>query len=355
MNFKTTPSKRTDRPALSVILPVHDGQRTLPATLASWLAQDRQDWELLLVDNLSGDGSSELLHHAARRNPERGPSVRCFREERPGQSAASNRGATEARGRLLVFSAQDMLVPPDFLSRHLAAHSRAEPPCCVLGHIDYPRPLLDDRFLRCVVEETVYQFGFQAVGDPSRANPRCLYAPNFSLPAAVFRELGGFDEEFPWGWQDTDLGLRLSAAGIPLRYESTLIALHDHPLDWRGFCRRMEHTGGDLPRFLLKHPGFDDTDLLRRMLTMHFLDARRMVSAAQKLVLRWEEDPAAPLPRIELANGSRDTLSAAFVLLLKYHHFKGVHDGGRRLFGRELWQAWLEGKPWPALEAVLQD
>ncbi len=325
-------------PELSVLIPVFNGLRTLPATLAAWLDQQcDRSWELLLVDNGSSDGSIQWLKRNTPRLAEewRIP-IRCMQEARPGQSAASNRAAQEAKGKLLVFSAQDMLPGPGFLDGHLQAHARSRSAGrCILGHIAYPSELLQDPFLRCLVEETVYQFGFGAIGDPEDANPRCLYAPNFSLPKSCFLETGGFDERFPYGWQDTDLGLRLSERGVPLVYRKELTALHDHPLEWRGFCGRMHAIGRDFPLFLRKHPDFENQIEVDRHLQMHFHDARRLVSSAQKLVRLWELAPEDPFPELVLQeSGSKhDTLSAAFVLLLKYHFYKGVYDGRRKLAG----------------------
>ncbi len=324
------------RPQLSVVIPVFNGLRTLPATLDAWLSQTCDVcWEVVFVDNNSSDGSFDWMRtFALGRCLKAGVPCHSLREERPGQSAASNRGAAEARGRWLVFSAQDMLPQAGMLQGHLnALRENSQDLRVVLGHIAYPPEQLQDPFMRCLVEETVYQFGFDAIGDPEKANPRCLYAPNFSLPKALFIGQGGFDERFPYGWQDTDLGLRLAAAGTRLVYRKELCALHDHPLDWRGFCRRMHSVGQDFPRYLAKHPTFEDPAEVERHLRIHFHEARRLVSSAQKLVRLWEADPGQPLPDLQLHEGAghRNTLSAAFVLLLKYHFYKGVYDGQRAL------------------------
>ena len=327
---------------ISVLIPLFNGARTIEASLRDWLAQDEAALEVVVADNGSTDEGMALVERlAAGEAPGR---LRLVREARPGQSAASNAAARAARGELLVFSAQDMLVPPDLARRHREAQRRhgrefgAGVPLAVQGHISYPDETMSTPFMRCLVEETSFQFAFEQAGDPLDADPKCLYAPNFSLEAATFRRLGGFDEAFPYGWQDTDLGFRLQGLGGRLVYEAGLVAWHDHPVAGRTYCARMEAVGRDCPRFLDKHPGALDRERLRQGVRAHFLQGGRMASAASRLIRVAEEHPDAPLPPLELEGGpARDSLHAAWVLLMKYHLHKGIHDGGRQQWGRNCW------------------
>ena len=54
-------------PAVSVLLPVRDARRTLPACLRSLRAQTLQDHEVVAVDDGSTDGSGEILEAWSRR------------------------------------------------------------------------------------------------------------------------------------------------------------------------------------------------------------------------------------------------------------------------------------------------
>ena len=55
-------------PRVSVLLPVRDGEATLPACLASLDRQRLADWECVAVDDGSRDGSAALLRAAAARD-----------------------------------------------------------------------------------------------------------------------------------------------------------------------------------------------------------------------------------------------------------------------------------------------
>jgi glycosyltransferase involved in cell wall biosynthesis len=102
-------------PDVSVVVPVHDAEATLPACLQSLqsqsLAADR--YEIVVVDNNSRDGSAAVarLH----------PGVTVVEERRQGAYAARNRGLGLARGRVVAFTDPDCVAAPDWLEKALAA------------------------------------------------------------------------------------------------------------------------------------------------------------------------------------------------------------------------------------------
>ena len=52
---------------VSIVMPMHNSEDTLGASVESVLAQTYQDWELLIVDDRSTDGSAELARQFAAR------------------------------------------------------------------------------------------------------------------------------------------------------------------------------------------------------------------------------------------------------------------------------------------------
>ncbi len=106
-----------DAPLVSVVTPVRDAAETLPETVASVLAQTRGDWEMLLVDDGSTDGSAALAERFAAADPR----VRALRLDAPrGTAAARNAGIAAARGRYIAFLDADDLWRPEKLARQLA-------------------------------------------------------------------------------------------------------------------------------------------------------------------------------------------------------------------------------------------
>lgn len=98
-------------PAISIITPAFDVAHFIGAAVDSVLAQSFQDWEMVVVDDGSRDGTAEVV--AARRDPR----IRLLQQENQGVSAARSRAMAEARGEAILFLDADDWLAPDALAR----------------------------------------------------------------------------------------------------------------------------------------------------------------------------------------------------------------------------------------------
>jgi glycosyltransferase involved in cell wall biosynthesis len=99
-------------PAVSVVVPFLDAQQFLEEGIASVRAQTFPGWELLLVDDGSRDGGSDIARAHAARDPERVRYLEHPGHARRGASTARNLGIRHARGRYLaLLDADDVWVP----------------------------------------------------------------------------------------------------------------------------------------------------------------------------------------------------------------------------------------------------
>ncbi|MEW6387547.1 MAG: glycosyltransferase family A protein [Thermodesulfobacteriota bacterium] len=225
----------------SVIIPVYNGAATLPRTVQSFLDQEvepGQHYELVLCDDGSTDASAEILAAYAHH-----PQVTVLRQENLGQSAASNRAAQQAQGELLLFAAQD-IVPQDrhFIQNHLAGHAAGQRERCLTGYIRYPDELITSDFME-FMRDGHHQFDYFNIADPDDLDPMKLYAPNFSVKKSWFFQVGGFDERFRYGFQDSDLGLRFFSAGLKLSLAANINCWHYHPLTLREYASKKRSFG----------------------------------------------------------------------------------------------------------------
>jgi glycosyltransferase involved in cell wall biosynthesis len=118
-------------PRLSVGLPVYNGQRYLAAALDSLLGQSFTDFELIISDNASPDGTEEICRRYAAKDPR----IRYFRQPRNiGANPNHNFVLREARGEFFKWAAHDDLYGRDLLTRCVAALD--EHPDVVLSHVD---------------------------------------------------------------------------------------------------------------------------------------------------------------------------------------------------------------------------
>ncbi|MEV7560134.1 glycosyltransferase family 2 protein [Streptomyces sp. NPDC089795] len=105
-------------PKLSVVVPFYNVQTYAPDALKSLELNAREDFEFLLVDDCSTDGTPDLLERAARELP---GAVHLRHERNGGLATARNTGLDAARGEYLTFLDGDDWLAPGHLTRTLAA------------------------------------------------------------------------------------------------------------------------------------------------------------------------------------------------------------------------------------------
>lgn len=97
-----------EAPLISVIVPAYNAKKYLPACVASVQRQEHQNWELLLIDDGSTDGSGALCDELAAADGR----VKPHHQQNAGVSAARNAGIVRARGEYVMFlDADDELMP----------------------------------------------------------------------------------------------------------------------------------------------------------------------------------------------------------------------------------------------------
>lgn len=102
---------------VSVIMPNYNGGKFLAETIGSVLAQTYRNWELLITDDCSTDGSAALIREYAEKDPR----IKLFVQEKNGGAAAArNRSLNEAKGKWIAFLDSDDVWKPEKLERQLA-------------------------------------------------------------------------------------------------------------------------------------------------------------------------------------------------------------------------------------------
>jgi len=102
-------------PTVSIVIPTFNGEAFLDQTLASVRKQGFADWEIIAVDDGSGDGTMDIL----RRNL--GDRFRVLQQDHAGAATARQRGLDTCQGRYVVFLDHDDRLAADALERFVAA------------------------------------------------------------------------------------------------------------------------------------------------------------------------------------------------------------------------------------------
>ena len=220
----------------SVVIATRDREAFLRDALDSLATQaGAPPFEVVVVDNGSRDGTRGVVEARAQREPP----VRYVAVPQPNRGLARNRGVDAARGRYVLFCDDDVIVPAGWIAAHAAAHRGGER--VVNGPI-VNVPSFEDR-----VAPTIANY--------SRA---FLCTCNASLSKDAFARAGGFDESFElYGWEDTELGVRLRAAGLDRSFAWEAYLWHLKPPSENTIAvesRKAVEKARMATRFLAKHP-----------------------------------------------------------------------------------------------------
>jgi glycosyltransferase involved in cell wall biosynthesis len=208
-------------PRVSVVLPVRDEAGYLSEALTSLAAQTFSDFEALVIDDGSTDGSAEIAEAHAREDRR----FRVLRQEPAGIVAALERGRAEARGSLIARMDGDDVALPERLAAQVEALADEELVACG-GRVSYfPEAAVRDGARRYEAWLNGLVTAEAAARDVFVECP--LPHPALTIKADVLAAVGGYRDP---GWpEDYDLVLRLWAAGHRFRnVEAPVLRWREH-------------------------------------------------------------------------------------------------------------------------------
>lgn len=192
-------------PVITIITPTKNRLLLLRESIASVQAQTLTEWEHLIIDDGSDDGSLEMIEQMAAQD------ARLRLLKRPGDlggaNVCRNLGIAESRGEFLIFLDSDDLLSPVCLMRRVEAMTKNR-------DLDFA-VFLAGHFVHTPGDRR-QQLSSEIIGDD------LLRFLTFDCPwqtsAPIWRktavcQLGGWDESLP-SWQDVDLHIRAICRGL---------------------------------------------------------------------------------------------------------------------------------------------
>jgi len=235
---------------ISLIIPTYNRRAILHRSLTAAIDQNYADFEVIVVDDASTDGTAEMIKMKF-------PQVRYFRQEtNRGPAVARNRGIRESKGEIIAFTDDDCLVPPDFLSRLGDGYQRYPEVAGVGGYQEAASEVVAARLVaryerhmnRQVyhVGEQEYLGGFECpAGGTNSMSYRCR----------VLQEVGGFDETFPLAaGEDAYLKWQVVQQGHPLLFIPTQV-VHLQDYTFPGFWKQQTRRGIGAAHFEWRRTG----------------------------------------------------------------------------------------------------
>ena len=252
-----------DAPFVSVIVPTHDRPDRLALCLDSLLSLHYPQYEIIVVDNApSTNATADLVKQIILNEPK----VRYVREDRPGPSWARNRAIMEARGEILAFADDDVVVDPYWLVGLVRGFGVAENVACVTGLI-LPLEL-----------ETQAQILFEEYGGFTRGFTQRIFdlaehrlkehsypysagkfgtGASMAFTAGFLHRVQGFDPALGGHGparcgQDIALFLQVIVQGYQLVYAPASLLYHHHRPEYESLQKQIYNYGVGFTAYLTK-------------------------------------------------------------------------------------------------------
>jgi glycosyltransferase involved in cell wall biosynthesis/GT2 family glycosyltransferase len=208
---------------ISVVICTLNRAEELQRTIASFALQRYRDFELIVVDGPSDDRTAEVMN-AWRRH------IKIARCPEPNLSMSRNIGIAEAAGDVVAFIDDDA-IPEPFWLENIAAGYSAPDIGAVGGWVhdstgyDYQtKYILSNRFGASRTEVPNNPTAFYNC--PGAVEYCGLLGTNSSFRRDLLVEIGGFDEEFAYYLDETDVCLRLVDRGYRIVFVENARVLH---------------------------------------------------------------------------------------------------------------------------------
>jgi len=202
--------------------------------LAALLGQTYSDFEVIVALDGAVDESLAVLSRIQK------PATLLI-QDHPNQSRSitRNRGAKAASGELLIFFDDDMRPTPDCVAMHVKHHERHKHSVSGGAQLEEAAVMQSDfQHYKAHLSRKWTQPLADYAG-PLPQNQLFLTAANFSIPADLFWQLGGFDEQLTDA-EDFDLAVRASRQGIPVFFNAQALAWHDDFITCHSYLRRLK-------------------------------------------------------------------------------------------------------------------
>ncbi|MBN1540111.1 MAG: glycosyltransferase [Candidatus Thermoplasmatota archaeon] len=224
-----------------------NGERTLEKCLDPLIDQTFRDFEIVIVDNWSTDGTFDIIERFEKKDQR----VRSVREDRIGRGPARNRGVKEAVGEIICWTDADCVVPKDWIER-ITKPIRETDHDIVQGN--------EEAVASGFWSREAQKAGQRHIGSHvDGATIDHIDTKNLALRSSVLKEIGGFDQEL-LAMEDFDLKIRLKKKGYSFRYLNDLRVKHHHREDLRSLYRSRVEQGYWAGVIYLRNRDFFDAE-----------------------------------------------------------------------------------------------
>jgi glycosyltransferase involved in cell wall biosynthesis len=242
---------------VSIIIPTYNGANKILTLLDSLEKQTFNNFETLVIIDGSTDQTESILKNSQINLQE----LKIVKQTNKGRAAVRNRGFGEARGELLIFIDDDMLLEKNTIELHVNHHIKL--PNSILSgtaminkFIDLQNDFYQYRF---DIEEK-WQLPFKNKLTKISLQKYSFTSGNLSMPRKLFQEVGEFDERLTDS-EDFDFALRAIDKNIPIYHDYNVWAWHCDYINLEAYIKRqkehyysLKNLGRMRPEYLNTQP-----------------------------------------------------------------------------------------------------
>jgi cellulose synthase/poly-beta-1,6-N-acetylglucosamine synthase-like glycosyltransferase len=226
----------TSFPKVSIVVPTYNAEKTIGALLDSLLALDYEDFEVIVVNDGSTDGTKAIVETYP---------VTLINQPNRGASAARDVGLRRASKEIVAYVDSDVTVTRDWL-------------------VNLVKPFEDPQ-IAATTGQTIFLRNEKCTSwvrslDIERRNAgrqeytRLANGPNSAFRRDVLLKVGGFNPQW-YHAEDTEVSYRIWQRGYRIRYVPEAVVHHVPEEDWRDFLRKRYRDAKAFTRMLVKHTG----------------------------------------------------------------------------------------------------
>ena len=224
---------------LTVVIPTHNRRDCCKEALLYFNNQSFKDFEIIIVDDGSEDGTGEIVNNLAVFYP-----LRYFYQTNKGQAAARNLGIKNAQGEIIFFTDDDC-VPAEnnLLAIHAQAHKNIKNNRAVfLGRAVLHPSIKITPFIKYIDD---YHLAYSKIKHQDDVPPGCFYPDNISINKDFLIQAGMFDQEFfpKSAYEDGELGFRLHKKGMKLIFIPEAKVWHNNYIRFKSYPNDMWKRG----------------------------------------------------------------------------------------------------------------
>jgi glycosyltransferase involved in cell wall biosynthesis len=228
-----------EQPRVSVVVCSYNGAATLRECLDSLMRLDYADYEVILVDDGSTDGTREIAKEF--------PQVFYHYQANQGLSVARNVGAQMASGEIIAYTDSDCVADEHWLL-YLVQAMRDQNVEAIGG--PNVTPASDGWIAKCIAASP---------GNPSHVmldDQHAEHVPgcNLAIRRTTLLGMGGFDPQFRQAGDDVDLCWRLLDADLPIGYAPGAMVWHHRRATVSAFIKQQKGYGRSEAMVHFKHP-----------------------------------------------------------------------------------------------------